>query len=462
MPVFSAAYRAALLAGAKPVPILVAEWPSGTVRYSVAARGIGGYPLEPRLIGGQAVTSAIPIKPGGLSFPEASISLADTDGEISRLIEAGADPRGSTWTMLRAIPGLAEVDWFTLFSGVFDRAQDGDGGFSQDISLVANQTPLRGNGDKSQFLKAEFPLAPATTWGRFIPRVYGTHSAENLHGKGMVEAICHTYDATEPTGERYRYTPTMGIAAGIPRVYADGVIQALTTDYVITYPIRGGKQLTSIDFTDAHAPGPDIVVTCDIEGLEDVGDGSGDTIVNPVAQWRHDLANFCFGDYRRGAWNDPEDYPIDLATFAESEAFADAFAFLGSMRFGGGTEAPKITDRMQRWLSTWLCFRPFWTEQGKLAIRPLDHRFFGYTSPGRPSEVDAVFLRGRAHEVGVSFNQADDTSNLVRRLDLTYLHGLDADGKSSKAFSSISLEDVSQPDDVSESYDLEFAPAELT
>jgi len=454
LPRFSANFRSAIAAGGLFVPLVRIAWPSGTKHYGVWPMGIGGYAIDPRLLAGAVVSNALPLHPGSLSFPESSVTLADSDGAVSRLLYGGTEVRGVACSLIWAIRDLDEADWYTHLVGILDRSSSGDGGYSQTLHIRANDTPLQGNTPKATFLPAEFGDALPPTWNTFIPILYGSHSAADLTSKGMVVAINWSYDAVEG----YRYSPMLGVAKGVPRVYINGVLATITTDYVISYPIRG-KQITSIDLV--ADPGADAIITCDIDGIEDVGDGTGELIVNPVAQLRHYLANFAFGDWRHGAWNSPEDHPIDLPTFAESESFADAFGFAGSMRFGGDADAQKIADVLQQFFSSWPCFRPFWSEDGKISIRPIDHRYAGHTSPGFTSDIVAVFLRARAQEIGVSFDQAEDTSHLVRRIDGQALFGVDEGGQGRKGYQSVSVEDVAQPDDVAARYVLDFSESRL-
>lgn len=458
MPVFSANFRAALASGEKFVPFVSIAWPSGTKRYGVSPRAIGGHPLEPRLLSGGTVSSAIPLTPGGLSFPEASFNFADADGEITRLLEASGEPRGVACAAVWGMASLLEVDWYTLFGGILDRAESGEGGYSKTLFARANDRPLQGNADKATFLPAEFPKAPPATWNTFFPRIYGSMSALNLSTTAcMVPCIPWSIDA----GEGYRYTPTMGHALSVPRVRKNGTLLTLGggADYTLSYPIRG-KLFTSIDMVAATTVTD--IITCDIDGLESVGDGTGVLISNPVDQLKHFLANFGFGDWRYGpAWNDPEAYPIDLASFARATSFASAFLPPGSMRFGGGAQPQALNDMLQSWFNSWPCFRPYWSERGQLALGVLEHRFHGVGSPGFTSDVDAVFVRGQAQEIGVSFEDSEDTSNLINRVDLEALFGLDADGKTRKAYQNISVQDVSQEDAGAQSYALQYSLAVL-
>jgi hypothetical protein len=271
----------------------------------------------------------------------------------------------------------------------------------------------------------------------------------------MVLAIIWSIDAVEG----YRATPTLGFAAAVPRVYKNGTLLTLTTDYVLSYPIRGGKQFTSIDLVAAITAAD--IITCDIDGLEDVGDGSGQLITNLVDQHLHWLVNFAFADHRIGLWNDPADYPIDLDSFARCSDFAAAFLPPGSQRFGGTAVSEKISDGQQRFLGTGLCFRPYWSEHGELALGFIDHRFHGFTSPGFDSDVAAVFVRGLVEEIGTSFGENDEASNLIGRVDMQALFGLDSDGRSRKSFQNISVEDVSQENAGARSFALEDSEATL-
>jgi hypothetical protein len=454
MPRFSEAFRAGLSAGRPIVPFASVAWGSGTKHYGVSPRRIGGLGLDPRLIGGAAVTSTVPIKPGSLSFPGSSIVLADGDGEVTALLEAGEDPAGVDCSMTWAMPGVDLEDWFTLLSGLFSFANAEDGGYSQRLNIRANDRPLQGDADKILFLPAEFPKAPPATWNTFFPMIYGRHSAENLHGKGMMLCIPWSIDATEG----YRVTPTMGHASAVPRVYKNGTLLTLSTDYDLSYPVRG-KLFTSIDL--AAAITADDIIACDIDGMTDVYDGTGSLITNIIDIFKHWLANRAFGSWRYGAWNGPEDYPIDLESFARAAGFASSFLPSGSARFGGAAEPQTIADGMQKFLGTAPCFRPYWTETSQLALSIRDHRFHGFTSPGFDSDVPAVYIRGRTQEIGVSFDDSEDVENLLSRVNLTGLFGLDADGRTEKGFQSIAVEDVSQQGAAAESFDLAYSEATL-
>ena len=132
------------------------------------------------------------------------------------------------------------------------------------------------------------------------------------------------------------------------------------------------------------------------------------------------------------------------------------------MYLGGQAAAEKITDVMLKWFSTGLCFRPYWSETSQFGLVTVDHRFHGTDSPGFPSDAPPVFFRGDVHEIGVSFEDSDDVGNLVSRVNLKALPGLDADGKTFKFFQTIPVEDVSQTSAGSESYDMAYSEAVLT
>jgi hypothetical protein len=455
MPRFSAPFRAAMEAGQKHTPYATVAWPSGTKHYGVSPARVGGVVLESRLLGGAAVSSAMPTKPGQLSIPDSSMKLADADGDISRLLSAGQDPAGCACSYTWAMAGVDPADWFTLMDGLFAYPSSEDGGYSKTINIRANDAALQGDADKILFLPAEFPKAPPATWQTFFPFIYGSHSAQTLHGKGMVKCIPWSIDATEG----YRVTPTMGHAAAVPRVYKNGTLLTLSTDYDLSYPIRG-KLFTSIDL--AAAITADDIITCDIDGMTDVYDGTGNLITNMVDQLRHWLANRAFGNWRVGPWLNPESYPIDLQSLSRAAQFASAFCPSGSMRLGGSATAEKIPNVLQKWFSTGLCFRPFWSETSEFGLVTIDHRFMGPTSPGFPSDADAVVIHGDQQEIGTTFDDSDDVSNLINRVNLQALFGMDGDGKTYKSFQNIALEDVSQPLSGAESYEMAYSEAVLT
>ena len=472
MPEYSAAFRAEVgKLGFDAIPIFTVAWPApfGTELYSDRPIGFGEVgPAHPRALQADLSPSEIGLRPGVIKFPEGSIVLANRDRRLTKIMQGGVDPRGVacsfSWAAVDSSGvALAVADWHTRFSGVVDRLESLASGESVRVFFRADYGPLRGNIPKAQILQSETPLALPTSWGIYWPIIYGTLDALGLTGRGAVEAINWCFDDAT---SQWRYSPMLGHATAVPRVYistnggSSYTLGVLATDYNLAYPVVGGKVVTSIDLI--ADPGDNAKVACDIQGLEDVGDGTGNLIINAVEQLQHALANFGFTDHRGvDAWADPEDVPIDPVSFARCITHAGTFTAEGSIYLGGSTTATRIEDFVQEWLRSRPLYRPYWTKgAGRLGLAVLpDVRFAGYTSPGPtfPSDVDALFLRGQIHELGDSFSYVEDTSLLVRRVDIEHIY-LPID---QKFFGSLALQDVSQAEDVSEAFQMPFSAARL-
>jgi len=121
--------------------------------------------------------------------------------------------------------------------------------------------------------------------------LYGIHDSTGMQqGPGLVPTI---YVDTV----QFRYLVCAGKAKSIDYVYVDGVQtgSGWSTSYVTVH----GRIYTLIDFTTDQGTAE---ITCDANGYEAVGDGSGAVITNPATQWAHRLSNFVLGDYMTGSW----------------------------------------------------------------------------------------------------------------------------------------------------------------
>jgi hypothetical protein len=454
LPLFSVVFRTlADRRGAGPIPILDVAWPSGSERYSDRPLGFStGLPARPLLLDVPSITYGAGLRPGNLQTTDLSLTLSDKGRRITRILEGATDPRGSACNLYYALPGLAVADWHLVASGVFDRDEYEDGCRSIRLLLRPNDAPFKGNITKKQILKGECPLALETSFGVYLPLLYGEHDSSALTGKGMVPCININYDDTG-----WNYAVCLGWAKSVNRVYKNGTLQTVSTDYTVAYPIIGGAQLTAILFTSA--PGETAVITADVEGYETVGNGSGELILNPVDQILHALTNFGFNDYRFGPWLDPGTTPLDLASFAISSSYASRSKFEGGNRLGGTADATTIMDALGGWLNSELPFRVFATNGGKLGMRPIDHVFGGYTSPGPavPASEEALFVHGQTVEVGATFKPYRDTSLLIRRVDASFIYG----AADQKFFQSLAVQNPSQQEEVSQSYQFAWSAPRL-
>ena len=447
MPLFSPEFRAASARrDVAPIPVFDAAWPApfGASRYSDRPRGfLSGIPAQPLLLEAPSITYDAGLTPGNLTMTEISVVLADKDRQITRILEGGVDPRGSACSLSYALDGLDEADWHVLATGIFDHEEYQDAGRSIALHFRPNDTPFRGSLPKKQILKSECSLALPSSFGLFYPLLYGEHDASAITGKGMVPCVNVNYAASD-----WLYAVCLGWAFDVPRVYKNGLLQVLSSEYVIRRQIIGGALITVIAFLSA--PGEDAVITCDAQGYETVGDGSGTLMLNPVDQLLHLLVNFGFGDYRYSQWKDSGSAPLDLASFAISSAFAARSKLEGGFRIGGTAETQTVQDVLAGWLKSDLPFRAYPTTEGKLALRPLDHKFGGYTA-------GTLFARGQVDEIGETFKPSRDTSQIVRRVDCAFIF----DSAQGKFTSSLAIQDVSQTEQVGAAYDFLWAARKL-
>jgi hypothetical protein len=439
--------RAALLhRSARPIPFASITWPSGVALYSDRPFGLSGVgAFAPRVLEMPAFTFATGLRPGSVAFPETSILLEDVDGEIRDIVEGGEDVAGSRCAIGWGAPGVAYADWHVALDGVIAKPEyEGD---AVRVPVHAQDAPMRGTMPKAQILAAEAPLALDSSFGTYLPLLWGEHDALALTGRGMVPCPNWSHGGAGVC----RYALCLGWAKAVTRVYLNGAVQVEGggSDYTVSHPIIGGKLITSIDFVGATAA--DAIVTADAIGYERVGDGSGEAILNPVEQLLHMLVQFGFADWRFGTWNDPADYAVDLADMAAASSHATTLSMEGGMRLGGTSEAEQILDVVQRWLGSNPPFRSRWTEGGKFSVLPLSHIFGGYTStgPAVPSSQEALFIRGRVHEIGDTFRPKTERS-VIRRVDMAYLYG----AQDGKFWSNLSVMDVSQAQQVVEALQL--------
>ena len=99
-------------------------------------------------------------------------------------------------------------------------------------------------------------------------------------------------------------------------------------------------------------------IRVNLQGIEDVGDGSGTLITDIYDQFKHWFTNFFLQDWQTGAWLDPPTWPtaeiawsrIDTDSWDEArDAAATAY---GASLEGGGVISELATKR--EWLARWL------------------------------------------------------------------------------------------------------------
>ena len=376
--------------------------------------------------------------PGSLERLSTTLKLDDTDRSVTRILKGRYDPRRTRLLMRWGSPRLATADWFTFFDGILsDWTYEGT---SVTLNAGTDDRALHGFIPKQPILAGAFRGAPAASLGTYLPIVYGIHDSSSLSGTGMIPTVCISYDATLG----YRYSPTIGKGKSVPRVWVGSSAQTIVADppangqVSITYPIYGGLQVTSINF--GTAPAATDVIRCDIEGLTVDGTSTGAVILNPCDQLKHLLVNFVFGDWRSGAWLADSTAPVDASAFAVAGTFAAQFGYEGSRIYGGSSTQVIAGQVIQDFLQSHPMLRLYWTRAGKLGCVALDHRSPGYiAAPWIKEEQDA--------SLGSSLVQVVDASQLVQRVNMSYLFG-EAD---SKYWASLSVQDLRVAEKTAES-----------
>jgi hypothetical protein len=410
---FSAAFRReAAKAAPDIVPILDITFPDAARRYSsVGAQSetLGQY--RPLIEEWGTLRPQADSRGNRLSAPSLEVVIIDTpdSGRALTKLLGGSNRntvRGSAAKARWASLNVSEPDWFTLCDWVLDRwVQEG---MNWRLTLQPDESFLDRKFPKQAINTAIWPKAHTDALGQYAPILYGRHDSLGADSEEAPAGFVPTYYVDTSA---FVYTPSIAWMKAVDKVYADGT--EVTSGFSITHPVQGGIQWTAIDFVSDQG---DAVITCDVQGIEDEGDGTGTLITNPARQLEHLITNFILGDYRSGLWP-VSSTRLDPTLFAEAADFLDAMGQDGSKQFGGDQE--KGIDAFNGWaVSEGL--KPFWTLGGQLAVRPLDHRYeriYG-DHPWWKEE----------HEEGASFAIESDPENVTSRYSVEFVYD-NAQGK---------------------------------
>lgn len=305
------------------------------------------------------------------------------------------------------------------------------------LRLRANDRPLaKGFHLQEKITAAQWPNAHASALGQCVPWVYGEWSSVGVGGNGSVE--CPYVDTTG-----FRYLVSAGRMDAVDAVYADGVLAA-TSGYSVVYETVGGLWVTLIDFTASQL---EKVVTCDVRGLTDKGDGTGTLIRNRVAQLRHWLVNQVWNKWRQGSYYSETTVPLDLASFARVESLIELFSDPeGALHFSG--TAPLACQDTFRDLLASSKLKAYWLPTWKLAL--------GLVDPLLPVVPEGDLIDLDIFGTG-GFALPYDGGAVVRSMVAQHLYH-SAEG----AFKgTLTAADLSVPEDVTESLTMPHSPARV-
>jgi len=353
----SAALKAALRSSSpRAVHLCEIDSPEGTtLRYSMrgySSVGTGHY--DGRVTDYGKIRRVLsPRGQGTLQSVKTFVELEDTDRAWAKLSEGefADDIENSAIRIKLAHPEVAEADWLTRFAGIVD-VWEWTGPMRVAVSAVGDDRPLIRKYPRGAWVinNVDWPNVPSDSIGQVTPLLYGKHDSALLSNTGMVPTIY-----VDNSG--FRYMVCAGRAADVSRVLKDGV--PVGAGFTITNPIIRGKLYTLVDFAGDQG---DSSIDVDVDGYENVGDGTGVWISNPADQLTHYLSNFVFGDYRSGNWLSDSSL-VDSTTFATLASYFTNHSIEGSRRL---SSQQKAKDVIAEWLQS-LEARGWWTTEGTIA-----------------------------------------------------------------------------------------------
>ena len=212
---------------------------------------------------------------------------------------------------------------------------------------------------------ADWPNIASKAVSKYASIVYGSQDSGPYNKTGMVE--CHCTNRT-----LFQWVVTAGLT-NVAQVYLDGV----ATSFGQRTEIRGGKTYTTVILTAPAFHTPDgsgtgseptidgSTVTADVYGYDCATSGGGAMTTNPATIDAHFLSNFCFGDWKTGAWLSTS-ARIDATYLAAAEADFTARGIRGGRVISAASNG---YDQIREWNQTFE-YKRWWTGSGTLAMKP--------------------------------------------------------------------------------------------
>lgn len=117
---------------------------------------------------------------------------------------------------------------------------------------------------------------------------------------------------------------------GTPRTVAPRTVTRNGSVYSVIWVLGGAHSpLNMVDIVEGKTP-----LTLNVQGIEDIGDGTGTLITKSFDIYKHCMQNWVFGDYQTGSWLPTETF-IDGVPVMQESSFASCHA-LSSLRLAGG------------------------------------------------------------------------------------------------------------------------------
>jgi hypothetical protein len=430
----SSAMRTELL---KPVPdvtfLLAITVGATTYRFSdVGAMyaGTGNYAAKVLSWGG-GPARGVTLRNSSLELTNFEVMLDDTDQSLTTLLEGASrnSVRGAAATVMLASKNVASANWFTLYTGRVDTYGQSSK-LTWTFQLSPNDLPLqRESLPKAKINVSDWPASKVDVRDDPVPILYGRISSSNGANDGAI--TCPYVD----TGG-FRYLVCAGWAKAVDTVYKDGT-PVVASAYAITHPVMNGRTYTLIDFTSDQ--GATAVITCDAQGYETVGDGSGTLITDPPTILKHLLVNWIYGDYKTGPWLSDSTAPVDTTSFGTT-FFSDR-GYQSSVYISGAKK--KGLEVVNDFLKSFEA-KAYWTTAGKIALAVEDFTSWGYVTDYVVTETD---------DCG-GWSLVYPTANLVDEIEAQY--GQTPTGGYQQK---LSVKDLSTAEQAPESVDLPHSAA---
>ena len=337
-----------------------------TYRYSDVGGIVSSVGLyEPKVLTWGTITRGVTLRQNAVEFASLQVAIDDTDEAFTRLVEGSSrhSVRGASCTLTLASPNVPAVDWFTGYTGRVDSYSQ-QGPLAWLITASPNDLPLqRESLPKKKIDTSDWPNAAVAARGLDVPILYGTISSANVGNAGAI--TCAYVDQSG-----FRYLVCAGRAKAVSMVYKDGAPVA-SSAYSVTYPLVNGRRYTLIDFTSSQGTS---TITCDAQGYESVGDGTGTLITDPPTVLKHVIVNWIYGDYKDGAWLADATAPVDTTSFGTtffSDRGVQASLYIDSRRRGQDV----VNDVLKSFEA-----RAYWLSNGKIAFALEDFTSWSYAS----------------------------------------------------------------------------------
>jgi hypothetical protein len=176
-------------------------------------------------------------------------------------------------------------------------------------------------------------------------------------------------------------------------------------------------------------------------------------LTSPIDLLKWFLNNLVYSDWNGDAYSTTA-APLGLASLSIAASYCSAFRQEASFRFGGSRDQQTALAFLNGWIRSELMLRPRWSNEGKLGVVPIDHRwtpyateytYIGGSEPGRHA----------AEDLPDGFTYRLAASGICSKVSLQYLYGEAA----SKFWQTLEVQDLARwaTEKVTERFALEWS-----